>query len=49
MTFVGESAIDTGGPRREFWELLISQGVKEFCIGDNNMNTFAQNTAAVQV
>ena len=49
MKVVGEEAIDTGGPRREFWNLLVSKGEQEYCIGERNQLTFVQNTAALQV
>jgi hypothetical protein len=48
VKFVGESGIDTGGPRRVFWELLISTCIKEYCVGEGNEVTFVQNTAALQ-
>lgn len=31
--FVGEEAVDTGGPRREFWRLLLLEAQEKYCIG----------------
>ena len=49
VTFVGEDAIDTGGPRREFWQLLMEKAQQQYCIGRDGMMTFTQNTSALQV
>ena len=46
--FVGEEAADTGGPRREFWQLLVSKCQEDYLVG-NTLKTFAQNTVALQV
>ena len=27
MTYVGEEAVDLGGPRREFWELMVRKAL----------------------
>ena len=48
VRFVAEEAVDTGGLRREFWQLFV-ENVQEYCIGKEGMMTFAQNTAALQV
>ena len=49
VTFVGEEAVDTGGPRHEFWQLFVENAHQEYCIGKEGMMTFAQNTVALQV
>ena len=41
--------MDYGGPRREFWHLLVQKGCEEYCTGGNSGVTFVQNTAALQV
>ena len=49
MTYVGEEAVDLGGPRREFWELMVKKGVDEYCIGGDKGVTVIPNAAALQV
>ena len=33
MTYVGEEAVDYGGPRQEFWQLLVQKGRQQYCVG----------------
>ena len=35
VNFIGEEAIDYGGPRREFFRLLAINFAKELMVGDN--------------
>ncbi|XP_065844722.1 G2/M phase-specific E3 ubiquitin-protein ligase-like [Oscarella lobularis] len=47
IDFVGESAIDTGGPLREFWRLL-AEGIYQFmCHGAPNRRSPMINTAMI--
>ena len=46
---MAEEAIDTGGPTREFWRLLVEEVVKEYCVGDPGMSIFTKNVPALQV
>ncbi len=48
--FVGESAVDEGGPKREFFRLLAYVACTSlFKGGPSNPNFMANNTVAVQV
>ena len=49
VTFVGEGAIDYGGPRREFFRLLAAKASKSMFIGSDDMMFFSMDTAALQV
>ena len=49
VKFVGEGAIDYGGPRREFFRLLALNARDTFFIGDSNRKFFDTNVSAVQV
>uniref|UniRef100_A0A1X7UU46 HECT domain-containing protein n=1 Tax=Amphimedon queenslandica TaxID=400682 RepID=A0A1X7UU46_AMPQE len=48
VTYVGEEAVDYGGLRREFWQLLVQKGCQHYCVGGDSGVTFIQNTAALQ-
>lgn len=48
VTFVGEGAIDSGGPRREFFRLLAVEGANRFFVGHRS-KFFASNVTAFQV
>lgn len=49
MTFVGEGAVDNGGPRREFLRMLASEASELFFIGSDNVKFFSMNATALQV
>ena len=49
VCFVGESGIDTGGPRREFFRLLVEEGSARYLVGTPGKMTSASNTIACQV
>ena len=50
VTFVGEGAIDYGGPRREvFFRVLAAKASISMFIGSDNMKFFSMDTAALQV
>ncbi len=49
VCFVGEPAIDTGGPTREFWRLLISAFQNSYCIGDEGRKVLDHNVPALEV
>lgn len=50
VTFVGEGAIDSGGPRREFFRLLgIMCADSAYFHGLENCKFFASNVPAVKV
>ena len=49
MKFVGEAGVDTGGPSREFWNLLSKEIACEYCRGQPGKLVFERNTQALQV
>ena len=49
VSFVGEEAIDTGGPSREFWRLLVGDIENTYCCGEAAKLVFDRNTPALQV
>ena len=49
VQFVGEEAVDTGGPTREFWRLFIQEVVRHYCVGDSEMCLFVKNLPALEV
>ena len=49
MTFVGEGAVDQGGPKREFFRLLAKEASETYFKGNKRARFFANNTIAVQV
>ena len=49
MTFVGEGAIDHGGPRREFFRLLSLNVSEQYFQGEPGKKYFASNVTAFQV
>lgn len=49
VCFVGEPAIDTGGPSREFWSLLVRTVSANLCIGVDGKKTFLHDVPALQV
>ena len=48
VTFFGESSIDDGGPRREFFRLLVLQAGESLLRGDN-IKFFSLNVPALVV
>lgn len=49
ISFVGEGAVDQGGPKREFFRLLAQAASKTFFKGSNSKTKFLDNITAVQV
>lgn len=50
ISFVGEGAVDQGGPKREFFRLLAQAASKTFFKGSNSKTKFLDNNiTAVQV
>lgn len=47
INFVGEGAIDHGGPRREFFRLFAQKVEEDFFQGSDGNKYFVQNIAAV--
>ena len=48
VTFFGETSIDTGGPRREFFRLLVVQAAKTLLRGVD-IKFFSLNVPAIVV
>lgn len=48
VCFVGEEAIDTGGPSQEYWRLLVEEVRNKYCCG-NERCVFDRNTPALMV
>lgn len=44
-----ETAIDTGGPSREFWRLFVQDVVQDYCVGDVGISLFVKNVPAMRV
>ena len=49
VCFVGEPAIDTGGPSREFWSLLVKCINDNLCTGKDGNKVFFHDVSALQV
>ena len=49
VRFIGEGAVDYGGPRREFFRLLALKAGDEFFEGPPTKKFFALNVPAIQV
>lgn len=49
VCFVGEAAIDTGGPSREFFRLLATGVEAEYCRCGENGCFLNKNVSALQV
>lgn len=51
VNFVGEEAVDTRGPSREFWRLFVHAIKQKYCRGDlkEGRMVFDRNTPALQV
>lgn len=47
--FVGEPAIDTGGPTREFWRLLNIALQEHYFVGTEGKKIFIHNVPAIEV
>ena len=48
ITFFGELSVDTGGPRREFFRLLVHQAADTLLRG-KNVKFFSMNVSAIVV
>ena len=49
VTFIGEGAIDYGGPRREFFRLLIQQLSESDYMHGGKSKFFVSDVPAIQV
>ena len=49
VRFVGEGAVDHGGPRREFFRLLAINAKERMFMGPPTRKFFATDVAAIQV
>ena len=49
VQFVEEEAVDTGGPSREFWRLIVQEVVRQYCVGEPGISLFVKNVPALQV
>ena len=49
MRFVGEGAVDQGGPRREFFRLLATKANQVYLKGRPEWKFFDTNVSGVQV
>ena len=49
VSFVGEWAVDTGGPRREFFRLVALEAKEKFFIGRSFQKFFLCDILAIQV
>ena len=49
MQFIGEDALDQGGPRREFWRLLRDEIKAKMCAGDNDRLSLEHDIVGLQV
>ena len=47
--FVGEEAVDEGGPKREFWRLLGLDIRDQMCAGDNDQLSPDHDVIGLQV
>ena len=47
--FVGEEAVDKGGPKREFWRLLGLDIRAQMCAGDNDQLSLDHDMIGLQV
>jgi len=49
VQFLGEEAIDEGGPKREFWRLLAISIKTMLCIGSEDRLTLSHDVVGLQV
>ena len=49
IKFLGEIAVDEGGPKREFWRLLGLEIRSKLCVGSGDRLTFSHNVLDLQV
>ena len=49
VKFIGEEAVDEGGPKKEFWRLLGEAIRKEMCAGDNEKLCLEHDVIGLQV
>ena len=49
VQFVGEPAVDEGGPRRELFSLTDRMVSSELMVGEEGMKTFSHNMISLQI
>ena len=49
VKFLGEDAVDEGGPKREFWRLLGLEIKSKLCVGSEDRLTLSHNVLGLQV
>ena len=49
VQFIGEEALDQGGPKREYWRLLAIDIMTKLCIGSDQRLTFEHDVLGLQV
>ena len=49
VSFVGEEAVDTGGPSREYWRIIMHDIKQKYCHGQDGKLVFNRNILALQV
>lgn len=49
MCFIGEAGVDTGGPSRKFFRLLMMGVDKTYCCGNDGAKVFMHDVPAIQV
>lgn len=46
---MAEVSVDTGGPSREFWRMLVEEIARHYCMGDPGRTLFVKNIPALHV
>ena len=46
---MSEQGVDTGGPSREFWRLLVEDIITSYCVGERGLCVFDKNSLALKV
>ena len=49
MSFIGEVGVDTGGPSREFFRLLMMVVDEKYYCGNDGTKVFVHDVPAIQV
>ena len=49
VQFIGEEALDQGGPKREYWRLLAIDIMAKLCTGSDQRLTFEHDVLGLQV
>ena len=49
VKFIGEEAVDQGGPKREYWRLLAIDIMTKLCIGSDDRLTLEHDVLGLQV